>query len=170
MDNEEQAFKFYENTKVYMNQAGFNLRKWQTNNANLQEEISRKECKLDNATNHTTIYYPATINKEPRIRKVLGVSWDVDSDCFVFDFGEVVSMAENLSVTKRSILKISAMFFDPLGVISPIVLQFKLLFKRLCCIKSDWDNEVPPDVSSDFKSWLAGMSCLLYTSPSPRDS
>jgi len=42
----------------------------------------------------------------------------------------MVSLAESLSVTKRSILRISAMFFDSLGLISPIVLQFKLLFKR----------------------------------------
>jgi len=46
----------------------------------------------------------------------------------------------------------------PLGLISPIVLQFKLLFKRLCCIKSDWDDQVPHDISSDFKSLLTGMS------------
>ena len=50
------------------------------------------------------------------------------------------------------------MFFDPLGLISPIVLQAKLLFKRLCSQKLDWDESVSPDVLVDWKSVLDGLS------------
>ena len=32
------------------------------------------------------------------------------------------------------------MFFDPLGLISPIVLQTKILFKEACALKCTWDD------------------------------
>ena len=43
---------------------------------------------------------------------------------------------------KINLLKINATFFDSLGLISPITLQGKLLFKLLCIDKSDWDDEL----------------------------
>lgn len=151
MDDENDAFRFYETSKKHLQQAGFELHKWQTNNPNVREKIDQHEADSRHDTSDEKCHHKSVI-------KVLGVSWDVDSDCFVFDFSEMVPFAEGLSVTKRSILRISAMFFDPLGLISPVVLQFKLLFKRLCCIKSDWDDQVPPDVSSEFKSLLVDLS------------
>ena len=32
------------------------------------------------------------------------------------------------------------MFFNPLGLISPIVLQIKILFKEACALKCTWDD------------------------------
>ena len=36
----------------------------------------------------------------------------------VFDFKTLVTLAEGLKPTKRNILRISAMFYDPIGLIS----------------------------------------------------
>ena len=66
-----------------------------------------------------------------RLRKVLGINWDIEKDLFVFDFDEIVQLAKDLKFTKRNLLKINATLFDPLGLISPITLQGKLLFKLL---------------------------------------
>ena len=44
-------------------------------------------------------------------------------------------LSSRLNVTKRNILKLSAMFFDPLGIISPLVLQTKLIFKAYMLAK-----------------------------------
>ena len=67
----------------------------------------------------------------------------------MFDFNDVISCAEKLPITKRSILKVISMFFDPMDLICPIVLQAKLLFKRICFIKSGWDDEVSPDIVAE---------------------
>lgn len=32
--------------------------------------------------------------------------------------------------------------FDPLGVISPMIVPMKILFQTLCCEKRDWDDEL----------------------------
>ena len=31
-------------------------------------------------------------------------------------------------------------FYDPLGVVSPCTVQFKVLFQQLCEAKLDWDE------------------------------
>ena len=41
------------------------------------------------------------------------------------------------------------MFYDPLGMISPIILQFRLIFSR-CLHKYDWNTELKP---MHVKSW-----------------
>ena len=73
-------------------------------------------------------------------KKILGVEWNVSKDEFIFTFSDIIETAESLPVTKRNILKISAMFFDPLGLICPLVLQVKLLFKESCILNVKWDN------------------------------
>ena len=47
---------------------------------------------------------------------------------------------KDINTTKRNILKLIGTIFDPLGLIAPIVLQLKLLFKNLCADKYDWDS------------------------------
>ena len=49
----------------------------------------------------------------------------------MFDFDEFVQLAKDLKFTKRNLSKTNATLFDPLGLISPITLQGKLLFKLL---------------------------------------
>ena len=61
--------------------------------------------------------------------------------------------------TKRNILKISASFFDPLGLVCPVVLQAKLLFQELCELMVDWDEVVDGDVA---KKWDRFLKDLKY--------
>ena len=49
----------------------------------------------------------------------------------IFCFTDIIKTVSNLPVTKRNVLKLSAIFFDPLGLISPIV----LLIKETCALK-----------------------------------
>lgn len=69
-------------------------------------------------------------------RKVLEINWEIGKDLFVFNFDENIQLAEDLKFTKRNLLKTNATFFDLLGLISPITLQGKVLFKFLCKGKS----------------------------------
>ena len=42
-------------------------------------------------------------------------------------------------ITKRVVLKVMLSIFDPLGILSPTVINFKLLFHELCFMKIDSD-------------------------------
>ena len=67
----------------------------------------------------------------------------MENDTLVFYFKNLVTLAENLKPTKRNILQISAMFYDPVGLISSIILQFRLIFYKICTGKYDWDTDIP---------------------------
>ena len=53
----------------------------------------------------------------------------------VFDLGELAVLVKNMEPTKRHIVGIGCKFYDPLGFISPITIQFKVLFQDLCFSK-----------------------------------
>ena len=79
----EEGVDFYENSLAIMSAAGFCLRKWVSNNANLQAYFDRKEGKVsDNLVS----------------RKVLGVEWDVRSDESVFSFAEEIVCHRNIEI------------------------------------------------------------------------
>ena len=63
------------------------------------------------------------------------------------------SVLENIdeeNVTKRTILSTIAKFFDPLGVIAPVILPLKVLFQNVCKEKTDWDTPMSDDIKETF--------------------
>ena len=72
--------------------------------------------------------------------KVLGQEWDFESDKLIFNLSNIISAVETEFVTKRSVLSLSARFYDPLGLISPIVLKFKQLFQEVCKRTFKWND------------------------------
>ena len=65
-----------------------------------------------------------------------------------------LSFSSTLTVTKRNILKIMKMFFDPQGFLCPIVLQAKLNFNKICILKTGWNSEVPVEIEKKLKLFL----------------
>ena len=79
-------------------------------------------------------------------KMVLGLSWDTTSDEFVFRFDNLVSKCNNMTLTKRNILRVSASIFDPLGMLAPITAKLKSLFQLLRKDKLDWDDLIPKEI------------------------
>ena len=124
--NVKEANHFYLNAKRIIKEGGFELRKWASNSVELINKINRKE----------NVSCSDSSNKSNYTRKVLGITWDLAADTIIFYFDELVSEVFSLPMTKRSILKISGKIFDPLGLTSPITIQFKMI----CTNKFNWDH------------------------------
>ena len=97
-------------------------------------------------------------NQDGKFVEVLGVNTKADK--FLFNFTELVKFANTLPVTKRSLLKISAKVFDPLGFLSPSVIQLKCMLQELCVEKIDWDRELQGDWLSKWTSFLSELESL----------
>ena len=73
-------------------------------------------------------------------KKILRVLWDEIDNTFIFDFKEIVELSQTLSAT--NILKILAMFFDPIGILQPLVINLKILVQKVCKEKFYWDEVI----------------------------
>ena len=77
---------------------------------------------------------------EPEECQVLGIRWNTKHDQLIFDFGDVCERMKHANPTKRNAVSLATRFFDPLGVLSPITIRFKILFQQLCKEGLDWDE------------------------------
>ena len=57
--------------------------------------------------------------------------------------GKVIEFEDSEEATKRGVLQITAKFFDPLGFVSPVMMNFKLLLLALCAEKCQRDCALP---------------------------
>ena len=89
--------------------------------------------------------------------KLLGIIWNCNSDDFTFCFTELIDMFGKLPANRRSLLRVTASIFDPLGFLSPFVVRLKLLFQTLCCNGVGWDE---PLEGKSFKLWNEFLSEL----------
>ena len=160
-DELTEAVKFFELTKTILASGGFNLRKWETNNSKLRDIINNESGVVTQTKNDESTYAQSQLGfNTQKYRKVLGINWDTGNDLLVYDFTEIINIALELELTKRNVLRISAMFYDPLGLISPITLQFRLIFKSLCTKKLSWDSPIPLHYAVKWKKLLHNLKSL----------
>ena len=114
-----EGIEIYKKIKLRFLDASFNVRKWKTNNPDLQNYFNRKENQFSPASE---------IQTNDKV-KVLGIVWDTKSDHLVFSFENLIESFNNIIPTKRNILSLIAKFYDPIGLTQPIIIKLKLLFE-----------------------------------------
>ncbi|XP_067647299.1 uncharacterized protein Indy isoform X1 [Eurosta solidaginis] len=116
----------------------FKLRKWCSNNSNLLRDIPPEDTEtllsFDDGTN---------------ITKTLGLTWDPASDCLLFTFTPTNTAKRNC---KRSVLSTIARFYDPLGLIGPIISRAKIFLQHLWRERLNWDERLPSSLDSSWNS------------------
>ena len=116
---------YYDETKQIFNDAAMNMCKWVSNDDDVMEYIKCEDR------------YPE------KVVKVLGMIWDANTD--VLSFSRRKGTDDIGLVNKRNILRVIASVYDPLGLISPVLLKSKLLLQELWKLKIDWDEEIPTE-------------------------
>ncbi|KAL9961132.1 hypothetical protein ACROYT_G030023 [Oculina patagonica] len=92
--------------------------------------------------------------------KILGIYWDVIRDEFHYDLSELIEYAEALPATKRSVLKLSAKIFDPIGLLTPFTISMKVLFQCLCVEKVNWDESLEGEALAKWKTFINDLNAL----------
>ena len=111
----------------HLAKAGFNLRHWSSSDLSLVERLPDTYRELS-ATKH--------IESEEYSMKTLGNVWKPKQDVFTFN----VKPADQAPQTERQILSEVTRIFDLLGLLSPIVIQFKSFIQTLWVDNSSWDQ------------------------------
>ena len=116
-----EGIEIYKKIKLRFLDASFDVRKWKTNNPDLQNYFNKKENQFSPASE---------IQANDKV-KVLVIVWDTKSDHLVFFFDNLIESFNHIIPTKRNSLSLIATFYDPIGLIQPIIIKLKLLFQEV---------------------------------------
>lgn len=135
--SEEQAYQLYTEAKSLLKTGAFNLRKFLTNSRSLQIKVDEEESvPCSNSAESMETFTQATLGGTLDLyngeHKVLGVTWNISSDQIVFSMTELAERARNLEPTKRNVVSLIGRFYDPLGFLAPIVVNYKIFMQALC--------------------------------------
>ena len=125
---------------------GFRLTKWTSNSIDIlnnlpKDDISQKITNLDLAN------LP--------IERTLGIMWDPKSDQIT-----VQSLSKEFEDTKRGLLSCVSSIFDPLEIVSPALLEAKLLIQELWRRKLEWDDKLPINLLERWAKWKSSLDKL----------
>ena len=82
-----------------------------------------------------------SVNDIP-IERALGILWNPEADTFYIKY-----KLKSVLATKRGILSLISSIFDPLGFITPALIQPKSIIQQLWKRKIDWDELLPSDLT-----------------------
>ena len=89
--------------------------------------------------------------------KVLGLGWNIEHDTIHFNFEHISQKKERLEPTKRNLLSLLSSLFDPLGLISGVVVSMKILFQDVCKNKLGWDEVFNDDLKKRLDKWVQDL-------------
>ncbi|XP_029159092.1 uncharacterized protein LOC114931277 [Nylanderia fulva] len=129
---------------------GFSLKKWSANHSLLLNQVGPD----DRLQQKARWWLPGASHS------TLGLRWQPRDDRFAFATKRI-----NLStITKRSVLSLTAKMLDPLGWLSPITVLAKIFIQSTWLLDLDWDASLPIDEERrwlQFQSELPALENLL---------
>ena len=150
VDNLLQSFASVSEAKQLVNKlqplllsGGFELRQWATNVpaiiSHLPSEARSESCEL----------WLSHDGADPQER-TLGLLWHCASDTLTYRLRQ----SEQTEPTMRSIYRVLARQYDPLGLLIPFTTRAKILVQCLWSKKRDWDDpQLPEDLLQLWHAW-----------------
>ncbi|XP_051162195.1 uncharacterized protein LOC127282137 [Leptopilina boulardi] len=143
----EEAVEIRDQIIGITNAAGLRLSKWTSNCYNLIEDLP-----------NTIIKMRVNLDKEhSSTSRMLGVCWNPEEDTLLF---EINQSSEKQLISKRTILSKVAQLYDPLGLISPVIICAKISLQELWKNKLDWDDPVPVEAVEFWKDYVEQLKRL----------
>ena len=131
--SEEAAVSYYSEANCVCAKAKMPLRQWLSNSPSLMSKAL-----ADNVSTQSTSV------------SVLGVQWDANDDLLRFPEKQL-TLTDDSSCTKRTLLSKCSSLFDPFGFLTPIVMPLKFHLSLIWEAEFDWDDPLPNDIVHEFE-------------------
>ncbi|XP_071944711.1 uncharacterized protein [Antedon mediterranea] len=141
-----EAIALIQKSKAMLAESNLHLHKIASNS----EQVMAALDEADKAKDLQNINLKSEI---PPCQRSLGVSWDLETDSFNFK----ISAQKNDEYTRRGVLSVVNSLFDPLGLVSLITLQGKILVRKLSSGTVDWDAPLNPEYKEEWDSWKQSL-------------
>jgi hypothetical protein len=136
-DEVDTALSLQQDLMAMLSKGGFSLRKWSSNQPALLKHLEPGDVErnlLVNFGNESVI-------------KALGLFWSPTTDKLTF----CVHFNQDTAFIKRSVLRIIASIYDPLGLLSLITIQCKMFLQQLWQLKVNWDEPLPTEFQEQWQ-------------------
>jgi hypothetical protein len=147
----EDAIDIQKELSYLLQTTGLTLRKWASNKSAFLDTIpselqkTQPTLSLDNADGVTT----------------LGLLWNPKTDKLqVRSSLTQMQPTNSTETTKRKMLAITASIFDPLGLLSPAVIAYKIFLQKLWLDKLQWDEALPAHSQQEWNQLLQTIPTL----------
>ena len=135
-------------TEIF-NDAQFTLHKWKSNAPELEQQAKPEDHEEES-------FAKQQLGTKTSESKLLGLPWDPNADTLSVCFPQ-----QKEEATKRGVLSHLAKIYDPLGLVSPMTLSGKFVFRDMCERKLHWDTPIPTDLEKDWKKWSLHLPQLV---------
>jgi len=122
------AFSLSKEIKLCPKSGGFNMRKRNSNPASRMQSLKQDAALSGDFATNSKVFKQGSEKEQ----KVLGMLWNPNQDELVYDLTKILQGIEVQPATRRLILSNATRFFDPLRLISLVILPFKIMFQKLC--------------------------------------
>ena len=150
----DDAVEVIEGTRQALEYGGFCLTKYVTNDAQFLQTVD-----VEDRAKEVNEIAPQMSSK------ALGNNWDVTDDVLYFTSEDCKSP---VVVTMRSLISRVSSMYDPLGLISPVIIQGKMLFQQFTRLNIPWDESVPSDLSFIWSMWLISLEHNYFLAQIPQ--
>lgn len=117
---------------------GFTIRQWASNDERIIHDLES-----------TALHESFTIRID-RDLKTLGITWSAKNDKLYY---ATRSIEITERVTKRKILSEIAKFYDPLGLVGPVILYIKKLMQDVWRSGVHWDESIPQSIYTEWSNF-----------------
>ena len=145
---EEEALQLVKTSHALCQEGGFKLHKYMRNSLTVMDGIP-SELQAHNIKN-----FDLRQENLP-VERALGVAWYLESDSF-----RISVMLPSKPPTRRGLLSILSSIYDPLGLVSPVLLQGRKLMQQLFKETKSWDEEVSDEEKMNWERWLRSLLVL----------
>ena len=122
-----------------LSDATFQLHKWHSNATELEEDVE---------TDDDPSFAKQQLGVRPNETKMLGMKWNKREDTLTIQLPD-----DDHPVTRRGVLSKLAKIYYPLGLVSPLTLEGKLMYREACDAKTPWDVKLDDKLSQRWKKW-----------------
>jgi hypothetical protein len=140
----EEAEQLQGDLITLLSKGGFTLQKFSANHSRLLERIPTEWRETQN---------PVSLNNHDSV-KTLGLLWNPSTDQFLINNSLRHATSPKETATKRAVASVVASNFDPLGLISPIIITHKVFLQQLWLSGLGWDDQLPEDLHSRWMQLL----------------
>ncbi|XP_055526967.1 uncharacterized protein LOC129719602 [Wyeomyia smithii] len=147
VETEQEAIQLAKDVKFVHGQAGFDMRNWISNSPSVVEPMKEEK----------TVEKSLNLAVELGTEKVLGMWWCTLTDTFTYKLSSKHDrdlLERQRKLTKREVLRTLMAVFDPLGLISNVLIYLKVLFQEIWRAGIGWDDVIPESLSEKWEKWL----------------